>query len=443
MHQSVKSQLTTLFFMEIFELYSIYNQCNGVSTDTRNITENSLFFALKGENFNANDFALQALENGAAFAVVDDKNLKKLENNKLIVVDDVLKTLQDLAAFHRFHIGLPVIALTGSNGKTTSKELLHAVLSTKYNTVATIGNLNNHIGVPLTLLRLTEETDLAIIEMGANHQKEIELLCTIAQPDFGFITNFGRAHLEGFGGIEGVIKGKSEMYDYLQSNNKTIFVNFDDAIQTDKTSNSTRFGFSKENNSLANIQITNANAQPMATVEVNGIQIKSNLTGLYNIPNIAFAVTIGQYFNISLKNIKEAIENYTPQNNRSQWTKSGTKNILLDAYNANPSSMQVAIENFNQLENPSKLMILGDMFELGEDSDNEHKQIINQAIATQIPSIFIGEHFFNNKIESNNCSFFQKIEDFFKFLETSSISNDLLLIKGSRGMALERILEKL
>lgn len=443
MHQSVKSQLTTLFFMEIFELYSIYNQCNGVSTDTRNITENSLFFALKGENFNANDFALQALENGAAFAVVDDKNLKKLENNKLIVVDDVLKTLQDLAAFHRFHIGLPVIALTGSNGKTTSKELLHAVLSTKYNTVATIGNLNNHIGVPLTLLRLTEETDLAIIEMGANHQKEIELLCTIAQPDFGFITNFGRAHLEGFGGVEGVIKGKSEMYDYLQSNNKTIFVNFDDAIQTDKTKNSTRFGFSIENNSSANIQIINANAQPMATVEVNGIQIKSNLTGLYNIPNIAFAVTIGQYFNISLKNIKEAIENYTPQNNRSQWTKIDDKNILLDAYNANPSSMQVAIENFNQLENPSKLMILGDMFELGEDSDNEHKQIINQAIATQIQSIFIGDHFFKNKIESNNCSFFQKIEDFFKLLETSSINNDLLLIKGSRGMALERILEKL
>lgn len=429
--------------MEIFELYSIYNQCNGVSTDTRNITENSLFFALKGENFNANDFALQALENGAAFAIVDDKNLKKLENKKLIVVDDVLKTLQDLAAFHRFHIGLPIIALTGSNGKTTSKELLHAVLSTKYNTIATIGNLNNHIGVPLTLLRMTEDTDLAIIEMGANHQKEIELLCSIAQPDFGFITNFGRAHLEGFGGIEGVIKGKSEMYDYLQTNNKTIFVNFDDAIQADKTQNSTRFGFSIENNSLANIQITNANAQPMATIELNGIEIKSNLTGLYNIPNIAFAVIIGQYFNISLENIKEAIENYTPQNNRSQWTKINDKNILLDAYNANPSSMQVAIENFNQLANPSKLMILGDMFELGNESDKEHLQTINQVIETKIPTIFIGEHFFKVQVKNNVVQYFKNIQDFFNQLKETPINEELLLIKGSRGMALERILDKL
>jgi len=429
--------------MEIFELYSIYNQCNGVSTDTRNITENSLFFALKGENFNANNFVLQALENGATFAVVDDKNLKKLENNKIIVVDDVLKTLQDLAAFHRFHIGLPIIALTGSNGKTTSKELLHAVLSTKYNTIATMGNLNNHIGVPLTLLRITEDTDLAIIEMGANHQKEIELLCSIAQPDFGFITNFGRAHLEGFGGIEGVIKGKSEMYDYLQTNNKTIFVNFDDAIQTDKTANSTRFGFSIENNSLANIQITNANAQPMATVELNGIEIKSNLTGLYNIPNIAFAVTIGQYLNISLENIKESIENYTPQNNRSQWTKINDKNILLDAYNANPSSMQVAIENFNQLENPSKLMILGDMFELGNESDKEHLHTINQVIETKIPTIFIGEHFFKVQIKNEVLHYFKNIQDLFNQLKETSINEELLLIKGSRGMALERILDKL
>lgn len=429
--------------MELFELYSIYNQCNGVSTDTRNITENSLFFALKGANFNANNFALQALENGATFAVVDDINLKKLENNKLIVVNDVLKTLQDLAAFHRFHIGLPIIALTGSNGKTTSKELLHAVLSTKYNTIATIGNLNNHIGVPLTLLRMTEDTDLAIIEMGANHQKEIELLCSIAQPDFGFITNFGRAHLEGFGGVEGVIKGKSEMYDYLQSNHKTIFVNFDDPIQKNKTENSTRYGFSIENNSLANIQITKANAQPMATVELNGIEIQSNLTGLYNIPNIAFAVTIGQYFNISLENIKEAIENYIPQNNRSQWTKINNKNILLDAYNANPSSMQVAIENFNQLENSSKLMILGDMFELGNESEKEHLQTINQVIKTKIPSIFIGEHFFKVQIKNDAVQYFKNIQDFFDQQKAFSINEELLLIKGSRGMALERILEHL
>ncbi len=426
-----------------FELHSIYSQCNGVSTDTRNIAENSIFFALKGANFNANEFALQALENGAAYAVVDDKNLKKLENNKLIVVDDVLKTLQDLAAYHRFHIGLPIIALTGSNGKTTSKELLHAVLSTKYNTIATIGNLNNHIGVPLTLLRLTEDTDLAIIEMGANHQKEIELLCSIAQPDFGFITNFGRAHLEGFGGVEGVIKGKSEMYDYLTSNHKTAFVNFDDVIQQNKTAQISRFGFSTQNNTSANIQITKAFAQPMATLEIDNIEIKSNLTGLYNIPNIAYAVSIGLYFNISLENIKNAIENYTPQNNRSQWTKINDKNILLDAYNANPSSMQVAIENFNQLENLSKLMILGDMFELGNQSENEHLQTIKQAIESEIPTIFIGEHFYKVKIQNNFVHYFSNIDDFFNHLITTPIQQELILIKGSRGMALERILDKI
>lgn len=429
--------------METFELYSLYNQCNGVSTDTRNIAENSLFFALKGANFNANDFAIQAIEKGAAYAVVDDKNLKKLENNKLIIVDNVLKTLQELAAFHRFHIGLPIIALTGSNGKTTSKELLHSVLSTKYDTIATVGNLNNHIGVPLTLLRITEETDLAIIEMGANHQKEIELLCTIAQPDFGFITNFGRAHLEGFGGMDGVIIGKSEMYDYLQNNSKTAFLNFDDPIQTNKTEYINRFGFSIENNPQANIQITKASAQPMATLEINGIEIKSNLTGLYNIPNIAFAVSIGTYFNISLETIKQAIEEYIPQNNRSQWTKVNDKNILLDAYNANPSSVQVAIENFNHLKADSKLMILGDMFELGSASDKEHTAIIKEVLKTEIATIFIGAHFFKNQTEATNIQYFMNLEDFFTYLNSYPTKQELILIKGSRGMALERILEKL
>lgn len=429
--------------METFELYALFTQCNGVSTDTRNISENSIFFSLKGDHFNANNFAVEALEKGAAFAVVDDIKLKKLENNKLIIVEDVLKTLQDLAAFHRYHIGLPVIALTGSNGKTTTKELLHAVLSKKYNTIATIGNLNNHIGVPLTLLRLTEETDLAIIEMGANHQKEIELLCSIAQPDFGFITNFGRAHLEGFCGMEGVIKGKSEMYDYLQNNSKTSFINFDDPIQNNKTSTALRFGFSTENNAAANIQITDVNAQPMATIQVNNIEIKSKLTGLYNTSNIAFAAAIGIYFNISIEDIKNAIEEYTPENNRSQWTKINNTDILLDAYNANPSSMHVAIENFKQLESTSKLMILGDMFELGSESDILHKQIINEAINTNIPAIFIGTHFFDNKIQNNNIQYFKTIEECFIYLQNYPTQNNLLLIKGSRGMTLERILNYL
>ena len=429
--------------MEISELYSLFSQCNGVSTDTRNITTNSIFFALKGEHFNANDFALQAIEKGASYCVVDNKELLKLNNNKLIVVNDVLKTLQDLAAFHRYHIGLPIIALTGSNGKTTSKELLDAVLRKKYNTIATIGNLNNHIGVPLTLLRITEETDIAIIEMGANHQKEIEQLCEIAQPDFGFITNFGKAHLEGFGGIEGVIKGKSEMYNYLLKNDKTAFVNFDDTIQSEKTGNIKRYGFSLKNNLLANIQITEPSAKPMASLKVNNSLISSQLTGLYNLSNIAFAVTIGLYFNISLEEIKEAIENYMPENNRSQWISISNKKILLDAYNANPSSMLVAIDNFKQLEGTDKLMILGDMFELGSDSNKEHTLVINEAIQSGIETIFIGNHFYKNKSDHYFLTFHKDIEDFFKEIEINTISKSLILIKGSRGMALERTIKHL
>ncbi len=427
--------------MEIFEIYALYNAGNGISTDTRNITENSMFFALKGTHFNANEFALQALEKGASYAVVDDPEFHKLNNPKLIVVEDVLECLQELASFHRFHLGLPVIALTGSNGKTTSKELVHAVLSQHYNTVATIGNLNNHIGVPLSLLRLTDETDLGIIEMGANHQREIEELCDIAQPDFGFITNFGRAHLEGFGGVEGVIKGKSEMYDYLEANGKSAFVNFDDPIQVEKTQHINRFGFSMQAHPLANVQITKAYAQPMATLEVQDTLIMSNLTGLYNLPNIAIAVSIGLFFNIPIATIKQAIEGYVPQNNRSQWIHSDGKDILMDAYNANPSSMHVAIENFRQLEGNSKFMILGDMFELGEESDKEHEQIIKEVMSAGIHAILVGEHFFNSMIPHENITYYPSAPDLLEALSTRHISERTILIKGSRGMALERTLD--
>lgn len=400
-----------------------------------------MFFALKGEHFDANDFALQALEKGAAYAVVDNKALKKLENNRLIFVSDVLECLQELASYHRFHIGLPLIALTGSNGKTTSKELLFTVLQKHYNTIATIGNLNNHIGVPLTLLRLTDETDLGIIEMGANHQGEIEDLCKIADPDFGYITNFGLAHLEGFGGFEGVVKGKSEMYTFIKEQSKQVFVNFDDALQVEKTKNMKRFGFSMQNNSLANVQISIALAQPMASLTVQNTTIQSNLTGVYNIPNIAFAITVGLFFNIPIQTIKEAIESYVPQNNRSQWTELNSNKILLDAYNANPSSMQVAIQNFNQLQEDNKIMILGDMFELGNESTKEHKHIIEEATKTKIKTIFIGDHFYESKLDYENATYFKTLEDFTKTISKNTFAHSVLLIKGSRGMALERILE--
>ena len=429
--------------METFELYSIFTSCDDVCTDTRKISENCLFFALKGDNFDANEFAVEALNKGAAFAVVDNKELKKLDNNKLIIVDDVLETLQDLATYHRYHLGVPIISLTGSNGKTTTKELIHAVLSKHYNTIATIGNLNNHIGVPLSLLRLTEETDLGIIEMGANHQGEIEDLCDIALPDFGYITNFGRAHLEGFGGVEGVIKGKSELYNYLSENNKTAFVNFDDPIQIDKTSSLTRFGFSTENNSLANVQITKSFAQPMATIEVNNTIIQSNLTGLYNVPNIAAAVSLGIFFNIPINTIKEAIEEYVPNNNRSQWVKTDNHDILLDAYNANPSSMFAAISNFKELNAPSKFMILGDMFELGDAANDEHQKIISQVITTEIPTYFVGSHFSKIKINNDNLMYFNNLEELIDFTKDNTINATSILIKGSRGMALEKILSHL
>ncbi|HLW42656.1 MAG TPA: UDP-N-acetylmuramoyl-tripeptide--D-alanyl-D-alanine ligase [Flavobacterium sp.] len=427
--------------MKTAEIYSIYNECNGVSTDTRNIISQSMFFALKGSNFDANDFALEALEKGAAYAVVDHPDFKKSDNDRLIVVSDVLTCLQELASFHRKHIGLPVIALTGSNGKTTSKELLNVVLSKHYNTIATIGNLNNHIGVPLTLLRLNEETDLGIIEMGANHQKEIEHLCEIIQPDFGFITNFGRAHLEGFGGTEGVIKGKSEMYAFLESQNKTAFINFDDRIQEEKSKKINRFGFSMKQHQEAKVQITKAYAQPMATLEVNNITIVSNLTGLYNLPNLAFAVSIGLFFNIPITTIKEAIEEYIPQNNRSQWLEKNNRKILMDAYNANPSSMNVAIENFHQLEGANKWMILGDMFELGNESAQEHQQIIREVIETKIPAVFIGNQFFEQQIVHQSLLYFKNVSDFVEYLEKEQPKHSLLLIKGSRAMALEQILD--
>lgn len=427
--------------MEIFELYNIFNTCSGVCTDTRKITENCLFFALKGDHFDANTFALEALKKGASFAVVDDIELKKIDNPKIIIVDDSLEALQELAAFHRYHLGLPIIGLTGSNGKTTSKELIQTVLTKTYNSVATIGNLNNHIGVPLSLLNITEDTDIGLIEMGANHLGEIEELCDIALPDFGYITNFGRAHLEGFGGIDGVIKGKSELYNYLYENQKSAFINFDDTIQVEKTTNIKRFGFSTKNNALANVQITKAYAQPMATIEVNNTLITSNLTGVYNIPNLAIAVTIGLFFNIAIDQIKSAIEHYIPQNNRSQWMEVNGKNILLDAYNANPSSMLAAIENFKQLEALNKMMILGDMFELGTETFQEHQKIINEAIQSGIPTLFVGSCFDTAKVEHDNISYFPNLEALTSYLQKSEISNNTLLIKGSRGMALEKTLD--
>lgn len=419
-------------------LHQYFLASKSVSTDTRNISKDCIFFALKGDNFDANIFTNEALDKGAKYVVIDNPNYQV--EGKTLLVDDTLIALQQLANYHRKMLNTKIISLTGSNGKTTTKELIHTVLSKKYKTIATIGNLNNHIGVPLTLLRLTKETEIGIIEMGANHQKEIEFLCEIAEPDFGYITNFGKAHLEGFGGVEGVIKGKSEMYTFLQNKNKLIFVNLDDAVQDEKTNNSNRYTFSKQKD--ANIKIDSIEANPMVKISFEDTTIQSHLIGLYNANNINAAITIGKYFEVANTQIKEAIENYIPENNRSQLIKKGTNEIILDAYNANPSSMQVAIENFKQLNHNKKIAILGDMFELGEESLEEHKKII--ALLREestITTYFIGKDFYTNKIEEKKILFFEDFTSFATYLKKIQVSESLILIKGSRGMALERILE--
>ena len=420
-------------------LHSLFLKYPVVSTDTRKIAPNSIFFALRGENFDANTFTKEALEKGAKYVVIDNKDY--FIDERTLLVENSLVALQELAKFHRLYLGLPIIALTGSNGKTTTKELIHFVLSKKYNTLATIGNLNNHIGVPLTLLRFTKDTEIGIVEMGANHQKEIEFLCKIAQPDYGYITNFGKAHLEGFGGVEGVIKGKSEMYDYLKNNNKLIFVNLDDTIQNQKTENLKRFSFTV-NASQADVKITGVEANPMVKIAYNNLTINSQLIGIYNANNINAAITIGNYFKVSDELIKEAIENYIPENNRSQLILKNGNEIILDAYNANPSSMAAAITNLIQLEKKNKIAILGDMFELGNESLLEHKKIIalleNE---TSISTYFIGKDFFKNQIHNTHMSFFEDFESFSVFLKTNLPNNNLLLIKGSRGMALEKTLD--
>ena len=427
--------------MTIQNIHDLFLKCSKVSIDTRKIDPNSFFVAIKGERFDANTFVKEALEKGASFVVIDNANY--YIDERTILVNDSLETLQELAKFHRQFLNIPIIALTGSNGKTTTKELINVVLSKKFDTKAKVGNLNNHIGVPLTLLSFTKETQIGIVEMGANHQKEIEFLCEIAQPDYGYITNFGKAHLEGFGGVEGVIKGKSEIYTYLKSNNKLVFVNLDDKIQSQKSVAFKRITFSQKDKS-ATVFIENVMANPFVKIKTLGVDIKSHLIGLYNANNINAAITIGHHFEVPVSDIKTAIESYVPENNRSQLLTKGTNEIILDAYNANPSSMLVALENFIQLDKTNKCIIIGDMYELGEESLAEHKAIVNFLNSnSDFDCHFVGKDFFANSIQKENFHFYPTFEDFTKYLTSVRPEHKTLLIKGSRGMALERTLEYL
>ena len=419
--------------MRIEQLYQLFIQNYLVDTDTRNIRKGSIFFALKGDNFNGNKFVKKALTNGASYAVIDEVEYNN--QPKTILVNNVLETLQKLAQYHRNQLKIPIIALTGSNGKTTTKELINCVLSKKYKTTATIGNLNNHIGVPLTLLAIQPTTEIGIIEMGANHIKEIDFLCNIAKPNFGLITNFGKAHLEGFGSVDGVIKGKSELYDFLRATKNVAFINTDDPIQMKQSQGIKTITFN--NNKIKYIE-----ANPFVKVQFNDIIIQSKLIGKYNYNNIAAAITIGDYFNVSLNDIKDAIENYEPINNRSQIITKDSLKIILDAYNANPSSMKVALENFNELKDKQKIVFLGDMFELGKDSSKEHQQIADFALSLNFDKVYlIGKAF--SAIDAKNALVYSNFEDFETSNKNLNLKNSTLLIKGSRGMALERILNLL
>ena len=414
--------------MKIKDLYDLYTLHFLVDTDTRKIRKNTLFFGLKGTHFNGNEFAEKALEMGASYAIVDQE--KYVTHQHIILVKNVLKTLQDLANYHRNILKIPIIGITGSNGKTTTKELLYATLSKKYSTTATKGNLNNHIGVPLTLLSMTPKTEIGIVEMGANHQKEIEFLCSICEPDFGYITNFGKAHIEGFGGLEGVIKGKSELYSFLEKNNKTAFINPKDMLQVEKTKNATSISFPSHLKFLG--------ASPYVKISFDGTQIESHLIGNYNYTNIAIAATIANYFKVSTVEIKNAIEHYIPENNRSQIIKKQSNHIILDAYNANPSSMKVAIENFKLMDQHKKTVILGDMFELGASSLVEHQIIIDLVEKLNFENAyFVGENFYQTKA---NSQLFKTFEELFVTLKTNPLESQSILIKGSRGMQLERLL---
>lgn len=429
--------------LSINNLYQIYLKHPSVCTDTRNIQNGDLFFALKGEHFNGNDYAVQALENGAAYAIVDEELSNSGLKERIIQVKDVLDCLQSLAGHHRDQFNIPFIAITGSNGKTTTKELIHAVLAEKYTTYTTEGNLNNHIGIPLTLLKIKKDAEMAIVEMGANHLLEIAGYCKYTKPTHGLITNSGKAHLEGFGSLEGVRKGKGELYDYLRNHNGTAFVMWDyDYLREMSHGIREIVTYGSDGADITGLEET---AMPYLRVRItSGLQpesIQTRLSGNYNLPNVLAAVAIGNYFHVNPSAIKEGIENYTPSNSRSQLIRSATNTIIMDAYNANPSSMKLAIENFSHFPAVDKILLLGAMAELGSSSPEEHEEIIRQIGKTDWKEvILVGGDFM--KIQHPYMKF-KTADDAGRWLSSRSFQDTAFLVKGSRSMQMEKAVESL
>lgn len=427
------------------DLYQLYLANPIISTDTRNITAGCIFFALKGDLFNANEFAHQAIEKGASYAIIDEE---QYVSANCILVKDVLAALQDLARHHRQQLQIPVIGLTGSNGKTTSKELINAVLAERFKTFATFGNLNNHIGVPLSILAIRPGIEVAVIEMGANHQKEIELLCSIAQPTHGIITNVGMAHLDGFGGFEGVKKGKAELYAFLKANNGYTFINRDNPYLLEMSAAAglnklVYYGTANGNTINGSLK----SSDPLISVEwtnhEHSSSVKTQLTGSYNFENILAAICIGDFFDMTPEEINRGLANYEPKNNRSQLAETASNKVICDFYNANPSSMTAALNNISVLSAPQKTAILGDMFELGPESAAQHEIIAKQAAASGLDQvILIGKHFYALRDQIKGL-FFETPAAAADHLQKHPIKDNLVLLKGSRGMKLESLLQYL